>query len=321
MKNVAAVTGRTVAEARAGIKASYTNAEGEHTIEEVDVHGAIAFEVPGGSNVTRVGLPLKREETEPIPEVEGGQAPPPTQAAPSPALSSVPMAVTRSRGGSRPVKLPTPLNIDTAQAVAPPLVRSRSTRNASSAGPFVPSPTLGAPSPRRSHKKGAAAGAAATTPLMHASTPVADSKSPVWPAAEQSGQAPQTGRRLSSLSPGAPLSPAQSMEPISPHAPTGAASGDRDGDVNMDAVPSADEEAEADLDPDADVDENEPRYCICQGVSYGDMIACDNSSCVREWFHLDCVGLSRPPGTKTKWYCDECKELLKKGRNSGTTSR
>lgn len=30
---------------------------------------------------------------------------------------------------------------------------------------------------------------------------------------------------------------------------------------------------------------DEPTYCYCQRVSYGDMIACDNPDCAIEWFH------------------------------------
>ncbi|KAI1790723.1 hypothetical protein LXA43DRAFT_890391 [Ganoderma leucocontextum] len=58
------------------------------------------------------------------------------------------------------------------------------------------------------------------------------------------------------------------------------------------------------------VDPNEPRYCFCNQVSYGDMIGCDNPTCPREWFHMGCIGLVRPP--KGKWYCRECAEFLKK---------
>lgn len=51
-------------------------------------------------------------------------------------------------------------------------------------------------------------------------------------------------------------------------------------------------------------DLQEPVYCICRQVSYGDMIGCDNSSCTVEWFHYACVGLTAPP--KGKWFCPEC---------------
>jgi hypothetical protein len=48
-------------------------------------------------------------------------------------------------------------------------------------------------------------------------------------------------------------------------------------------------------DEEEEEDETEPRYCYCNQVSYGEMVACDMKSCPREWFHLDCVGLSKAP--------------------------
>ncbi|KAI9480533.1 MAG: hypothetical protein EXX96DRAFT_184388 [Benjaminiella poitrasii] len=54
------------------------------------------------------------------------------------------------------------------------------------------------------------------------------------------------------------------------------------------------------------IDMNEPTYCYCKQVSFGDMIACDGENCEREWFHYSCVGLVEPPAGK--WFCDECKE-------------
>jgi hypothetical protein len=85
-----------------------------------------------------------------------------------------------------------------------------------------------------------------------------------------------------------------------------------------------------------DIDPNEPRYCICDDVSYGDMISCDNnvspltsvpyqqftlqnsfmltkkSKCEKEWFHLECVGMNQHslPGRRMKWYCPDCRKLL-----------
>ncbi|GAA5872029.1 hypothetical protein JCM8547_006217 [Rhodosporidiobolus lusitaniae] len=56
------------------------------------------------------------------------------------------------------------------------------------------------------------------------------------------------------------------------------------------------------------IDPNEPVYCYCQRVSFGEMIACENEDCSREWFHLDCVGVSQAP--EGEWYCNDCvKEL------------
>ncbi|XP_026472536.1 inhibitor of growth protein 3 isoform X2 [Ctenocephalides felis] len=51
-------------------------------------------------------------------------------------------------------------------------------------------------------------------------------------------------------------------------------------------------------------DPNEPKYCLCNQVSYGDMVACDNEDCPFEWFHYPCVGIEAPP--KGKWYCPQC---------------
>jgi len=56
------------------------------------------------------------------------------------------------------------------------------------------------------------------------------------------------------------------------------------------------------------IDPNEPRYCYCNQVSYGEMIACDNPDCNREWFHLGCAGLTAPPKGRGKWYCRDCEE-------------
>jgi len=53
-----------------------------------------------------------------------------------------------------------------------------------------------------------------------------------------------------------------------------------------------------------EVDPNEPVYCTCQRVSYGQMVGCDNEDCTYEWFHLDCVGLLAPP--TGGWLCPDC---------------
>lgn len=85
-------------------------------------------------------------------------------------------------------------------------------------------------------------------------------------------------------------------------------------------------------DEDGEIDADEPTYCYCNSVSYGEMVACDSDDCEREWFHLACVGLKVAPGSKSKyyraatatmflianiccqiakWYCEDCKERLK----------
>ena len=52
------------------------------------------------------------------------------------------------------------------------------------------------------------------------------------------------------------------------------------------------------------VDPNEPRYCLCNQVSYGEMICCDHPNCSIEWFHYGCVGITEAP--KGKWFCPQC---------------
>lgn len=61
---------------------------------------------------------------------------------------------------------------------------------------------------------------------------------------------------------------------------------------------------------DMPVDPNEPTYCLCHQVSYGEMIGCDNMDCPIEWFHFACVGLTTKP--KGKWYCPKCNQDRKK---------
>lgn len=55
---------------------------------------------------------------------------------------------------------------------------------------------------------------------------------------------------------------------------------------------------------DEEAGEDTTTYCFCEQVSYGEMVACDDDSCDREWFHYGCVGLKEPP--IGKWYCSEC---------------
>jgi hypothetical protein len=61
-------------------------------------------------------------------------------------------------------------------------------------------------------------------------------------------------------------------------------------------VDSRDEEMQLDGD-EGEVEEDEPTYCYCNGVSYGEMVACDADGCAKEWFHLECVGLKVAPKT------------------------
>lgn len=54
-----------------------------------------------------------------------------------------------------------------------------------------------------------------------------------------------------------------------------------------------------------DIDPDEPTYCLCDQISYGEMIGCDNDLCPIEWFHFNCVQLTGKP--KGKWFCPKCR--------------
>lgn len=77
---------------------------------------------------------------------------------------------------------------------------------------------------------------------------------------------------------------------------------------DADSASMDDDDAPANRDGDEDMLDEEGGddrvYCICQKVSFGDMVACDNPNCKFEWFHWNCVGLkSEPLGT---WVCPPC---------------
>lgn len=65
---------------------------------------------------------------------------------------------------------------------------------------------------------------------------------------------------------------------------------------------------EGEWEEDMEVYEHEPRYCLCNGVSHGLMLGCDNEECELQWFHLECLGLAKPPPNKVPWFCPFCRE-------------
>jgi hypothetical protein len=88
------------------------------------------------------------------------------------------------------------------------------------------------------------------------------------------------------------------------------------------------------------ISSEEPRYCLCNRVSFGTMIQCDNvdvsnadpsrtepqeltleQNCKQEWFHLECVGLSDIPARTTKWYCPDCRKALNIGEKGEISAR
>ncbi|GBG82274.1 hypothetical protein CBR_g34558 [Chara braunii] len=94
--------------------------------------------------------------------------------------------------------------------------------------------------------------------------------------------------------------------------------GDREREREMDmdqALGAHRRKVQVEVEADQPVDPDEPKYCVCHQVSFGEMIACDNEDCKGgEWFHYGCVGLSPENRYKGRWYCPECKQQLQMQR-------
>ncbi|OWM73235.1 PHD finger protein ING2-like [Punica granatum] len=88
---------------------------------------------------------------------------------------------------------------------------------------------------------------------------------------------------------------------------------DRDRERDFELMPppgSQRRDFAATLEVDQPIDPDEPTYCVCHQVSFGDMIACDNENCQGgEWFHYLCVGLTPETRFRGKWYCPTCRLL------------
>ncbi|KAF1816209.1 hypothetical protein P152DRAFT_454464 [Eremomyces bilateralis CBS 781.70] len=61
------------------------------------------------------------------------------------------------------------------------------------------------------------------------------------------------------------------------------------------------------MDEGEEEDGDDTKYCFCQSVSYGDMVACDNANCKYQWFHWGCIGIDKEP--VGDWLCPECSKL------------
>lgn len=88
--------------------------------------------------------------------------------------------------------------------------------------------------------------------------------------------------------------------------------------ISLGQIQTSDGEKVAAIGFDMPLDPYEPKYCICRGVSHGDMIACDNKDCHIEWFHYGCVNLKAAP--KGKWYCGQCFSTSRLAKNNRSRS-
>ncbi|KAI0143535.1 hypothetical protein GGR57DRAFT_348399 [Xylariaceae sp. FL1272] len=213
-------------------------------------------------------------------------------------VAANPKQSTASRGNT-PVSIAAPEPPQPPQAPQPPPPQpTMVTRRPVSRGKAAsqePPPTLAMDRPRR-------ASTARNTPAPEARQPSKRAKRPApGVVTTNSGGTSAIGKRKA--------------------APRKKARGNPKKDKGANQQPEPEVEVEVDDDGNV-IDPDEPRYCLCNRVSFGTMISCDNvDGCEKEWFHLECVGLSEIPARTTKWYCPQCRILLNLGERGEVTSR
>ncbi|KAL9091621.1 MAG: hypothetical protein Q9165_004697 [Trypethelium subeluteriae] len=284
LRSVADVTGRTVAEARSALKDAYENKNGEPTIEESNVRGALAINPDLHPHSTTTSSSLKREDAPAAPDTG------PAAAAVDDLEPAVPAPVITRSG--RQSKTATPITASFPSDI--PMARSRSTRHNS----------LAQAAASNGHGNGAGAGSngggggggggvasAAEAPAKRSHKRGASSVH----QQQQQQHSLDTSRTTSK-----PSSPDPSRV-VSRHSSRTVPDAEDAGAMAVRGRDLAGSEGEIEVDEEDEDEENEPRYCYCNGVSYGEMVACDNDACAKEWFHLTCVGLTKPPPSKSEF--------------------
>lgn len=337
---MSAITGKSTDEIRGTTKDPINN-KGERLTE--DGSGALA----NGTNGTKGGIPLersaskggannfKREEASASEEALSSKTKsvaPPRVGPPATLntdLNPTSIRLEREReqrpSRARSSKTSTPMVNTFAESEAatrdnhrtdtkirrPPSSSSRSARNKD---PLHDSLSPSGLPPKRSHKKGA--GLAAQAAVLQAKLAKQNINKAGGSASNTSNENTVENNAIPNNSNNnsnhySTSSPSPTTNLSDPGRAVGSGSGS--GAVN-DASEPEDVEEEENLDS----SNEEPRYCYCQQVSYGEMVACDAEDCPREWFHLECVGLGRAPGRNARWFCEECKERLRVGAASGS---
>jgi hypothetical protein len=269
--------------------------------------------------------PVAPEESLVVPEAP--QSPTPAEAstaAPTPAPTAPTAISTRSTRGSVAPKAPTP-----PVASTPPAKSSKTPTP-------VPEPAPGTSTPPTLRPRSARG---------HLPTPKAQSEEP---KPNEQGRITRETRRHSVFSQPATTptvpSAAQQQPPAATRTssrrkppPKGEVTVAEDGQKTVTNVKRAQgsknkrkKKAEEEVEVADDIDPNEPRYCICDDVSYGQMISCDNNvsssfalessttrlttccQCDKEWFHLPCMNMTEDdiPSRRAKWYCPDCRASL-----------
>ncbi|KUJ20959.1 uncharacterized protein LY89DRAFT_715261 [Mollisia scopiformis] len=305
-----------------------------------------------GESTKSTRPPLKRNKTEtpvPVPQpISTKQTSPilPPESAPSIASEAAPL-VTPTEPSSEPLPIPAPLvspkksstpilppvkeprksvkkEVKKAEPPTPSAATSRPRRTSAAATPapapapvIVPEP-LPAKRPTSSRSKAASVEPNPTT---------ATSDRPRRASTARNTPAPeprQPSKRTKRPAPGVVTAGSEGSTTVSvgkrvsaTRKKAGAKKEKKDGREG-----SAAQEAYDEIDDDGNIiDPDEPRYCICNRVSFGTMIGCENSECEKEWFHLECVGLTEVPARTTKWYCPQCRVTLRIGEKGEVNAR
>ncbi|RPA80993.1 hypothetical protein BJ508DRAFT_415024 [Ascobolus immersus RN42] len=164
------------------------------------------------------------------------------------------------------------------------------------------------PSPKTTSKKSAPTPINTSIPTSSSHRPPQSASKRKRPASPDVPPTTNTNPRKKSHTPTQSQSATSQMAPILPPPPPPPP-------PQPQTVPDDSGSEETDPDPD------EPRYCICNGVSYGQMVACDSETCEKEWFHLECVGLAQAPKGKAKWFCQDCIAQMNSGAHSNNGRR
>ncbi|GAB7357496.1 hypothetical protein MBLNU459_g0030t1 [Dothideomycetes sp. NU459] len=164
----------------------------------------------------------------------------------------------------------------------------------SSLGPSSGTPKAGTPVPSSSRAGSAQPSRPATTKKAPSSKKLAPNQAAAIASARKRVRTSTSGvsrkDRKRHLTSPTPSSSRGSASPTPSTLPQGGADGAADS-------PAGDEQ------------EGDEIYCVCQQVSFGDMVACDNDNCPYQWFHWQCVGLKAEP--KGEWLCPHCRDLPK----------
>ncbi|KAF1830102.1 hypothetical protein BDW02DRAFT_559716 [Decorospora gaudefroyi] len=237
----------------------------------------------------------------PVPEPSPPPAPPAPPAATAPSTATA--ASSRPRRESVAPKLSSP-----SETPVQPVKSSATPTPVPEAVPEAPPPPALRPRSARGH---------VPTPKAQSEEPKPNEHGRVTRETRRHSVFSQAASALTAPAPPAAPVPTRTSSRRKPP-PKGEVTAAEDGQKTVTNVKRAQgsknkrkKKAEEEIEVVDDIDPNEPKYCICDDVSYGPMISCDNN-CDKEWFHLPCVNMTEEdiPSRRAKWYCPDCRAAL-----------